>query len=186
MQQAIIEQTRRWVEHFVVGLNLCPFARHPFRNGLIRYVVYEDSDIVELARLMVKEAHWLSQQPARELETTLIIHPNALLDFYDYLDFLEETTLLIRENGLEGIVQVASFHPQYQFAGTEPDAPENFTNRSPFPMLHLLREELIEQALEHYENPELIPQRNIDRMNKLGAEGIEALWQKVRDEEGNQ
>jgi uncharacterized protein len=182
MKETLVEQTRRWVEHFVVGLNLCPFARHPFRNGRIRYVVFEGADIVELARLLVKEAHWLSQQPASEVETTLIIHPEALPDFYDYLDFLEEAALLVRENGLEGLVQVASFHPQYQFAGTAPDAPENYTNRSPFPMLHLLREELVEQALEHYPDPELIPERNIATMNELGMAGIEALWRKVKEE----
>ncbi len=180
MENSAVEETRRWVEHFVVGLNLCPFARTPFRNGRIRYVLYEGEDVVELARLMVREAHWLSLQPASEVETTLLIHPNALPDFYDYLDFLEEAELLIRENGLEGIIQVASFHPDYQFAGTEADAPENYTNRSPYPMLHLLREEILEKALEQIEHPEQIPEENIEKMNRLGHDGIEALWRKVR------
>ncbi|MCB0570901.1 MAG: DUF1415 domain-containing protein [Phaeodactylibacter sp.] len=183
MEAVAVTETRRWVEHFVVGLNLCPFARNPFRSGRIKYVLYEGEDIVELARQLITEAHWLSQQPAGEVETTLLIHPRALPDFYDYLDFMEEAELLIRENGLEGIVQVASFHPDYQFAGTEPDAPENYTNRSPYPMLHLLREEILEQALEHYDNPELIPEQNIEKMNELGHEGIQKLWRKVRGTE---
>ena len=109
-----------------------------------------------------------------------MVHPNALPDFYDYLDFLEEAELLIRENDLEGIIQVASFHPAYQFAGTEADAPENYTNRSPYPMLHLLREEALEQAIDSYNHPEQIPEQNIEKMNKLGQEGIEELWRKVR------
>ncbi|MCB0552066.1 MAG: DUF1415 domain-containing protein [Phaeodactylibacter sp.] len=180
MEKPYLEETRRWVEHFVVGLNLCPFAHSPFRNGRIRYVLYEQEDIVELARLLVQEAQWLSRQPAGEVETTLLVHPNALPDFYDYLDFLEEAELLIRENDLEGIIQVASFHPAYQFAGTEADAPENYTNRSPYPMLHLLREEALEQAIDSYNHPEQIPEQNIEKMNKLGQEGIEELWRKVR------
>ena len=173
--QKEIEATKRWLEKIVVGLNLCPFARLPFSAGRVRYVLYEGSDIVQLAELMVLEAQRLSRVPADEVETTLIILPHALPDFLDYLDFLEEAEWLIRENELEGIIQVASFHPDYQFAGTQPDAPENYTNRSPYPMLHLLREESIEKALENYENPEAIPERNIEKMRELGVEGVKRL-----------
>ncbi len=170
-----IEATKHWVEKIVVGLNLCPFARQPFSTGRVRYVLYEGADIVALARMMVQEARLLSRSPAAEVETTLLILPDALPDFLDYLDFLEEAERLIRENGLEGIVQVASFHPDYQFEGTEPEAPENYTNRSPYPMLHLLREESIEQALEQYPDSEKIPERNVEKMRQLGVEGIRRL-----------
>ncbi len=175
--QKEIEATRHWVEKIVVGLNLCPFARLPFTTGRIRYVMYEGADVVQLARLMVEEARYLQRIPALEVETTLLILSNALPDFRDYLDFLEEAEWLIRENGLEGIIQVASFHPHYQFAGTSPEAPENYTNRSPFPMLHLLREESVERALERYIDPEKIPERNIKKMQELGVEGVKKLME---------
>ena len=170
-----IEVTKSWLEKVVVGLNLCPFARQPFSMGRIRYIVYEGADIVQLSKVMVQEAQYLSRQPPAEVETALLILSNALPDFFDYLDFIEEAEWLIRENGLEGIVQLASFHPDYQFAGTEPEAPENYTNRSPYPMLHLLREESIERVLENYEHPEEIPARNIEKMRELGVEGIRKL-----------
>ena len=170
-----IEATKRWLEKIVVGLNLCPFARLPFATGKVRYVVYEGTDIIPLAKLMVREALYLSRTPAEEAETTLLILPNALPDFLDYLDFLEESEWLIRENGLEGVIQVASFHPDYQFEGTQPEAPENYTNRSPYPMLHLLREESVARALDNYQDPEKIPERNIEKMQRLGIEGIKRL-----------
>ena len=169
------EETKQWVETVVLGLNLCPFARLPFYAGRVRFVVYEGTDIVKLAKLMVEEARLLVITPAEEVETTLLIHPNALPDFQDYLDYLEEAGRLIQDNGLEGIIQVASFHPDYQFEGTEPGAPENYTNRSPYPMLHLLREESIERALWSFEHPEQIPERNIQKMRELGIEGIGKL-----------
>ncbi|MCB0550108.1 MAG: DUF1415 domain-containing protein [Phaeodactylibacter sp.] len=175
--QKEIEQTRRWLEKIVVGLNLCPFARLPFSTGRVRYVLYEGADMVALAKLMVQEAQYLSHTPVEEVETTLLILPNALPDFLDYLDFMDEAEWLIRENGLEGVIQVASFHPLYQFAGTESDAPENYTNRSPYPMLHLLREESIEQALEHYKDPEKIPEHNIEKMRELGLQGVRKLME---------
>ncbi|MCO6476490.1 MAG: DUF1415 domain-containing protein [Phaeodactylibacter sp.] len=175
--QKEIEATKHWVEKIVVGLNLCPFARLPFTTGRVRYVLYEGTDVVQLARLMVEEARHLERTPAVEVETTLLILSNALPDFMDYLDFLEEAEWLIRENGLEGIVQVASFHPHYQFADAGPEAPENYTNRSPYPMLHLLREESIERALERYIDPEEIPERNIEKMRELGVEGVKKLME---------
>lgn len=173
--QKEIELTKRWLEKIVVGLNLCPFARLPFTEGRVRYVVYEGADVVRLAELLVQEARYLVRTPVSELETSLLILPEALPDFFDYLDFLEEAEWLIRENGLEGAIQVASFHPDYQFEGTEKEAPENYTNRSPYPMLHLLREESVGQALENYQDPEKIPERNIEKMRRLGIEGIKRL-----------
>lgn len=175
--QKEIEETKHWLEKIVVGLNLCPFARLPFLAGWVRYVVYEGADVVRLAELLVREARYLVRSPVSEVETSLLILPDALPDFLDYLDFLEEAEWLVRENGLEGIVQVASFHPDYQFAGTAPEAPENYTNRSPYPMLHLLREESIERALERYADPEKIPERNIEKMRELGVEGVKRLME---------
>ncbi len=175
MMSQYLETTKKWVERIVVGLNLCPFAKAPFRMGRIRYVVFRGKNRVELARLMIEEARHLAKTLPEETETTLLIHPDALQDFLDYNDFLDEADALIRENGLEGIIQVASFHPDYQFADVPHEAPENFTNRSPYPMLHLLREESIEKALEQYPDPEKIPERNIEKMKALGREGIEKL-----------
>ena len=170
-----LEKTRNWVEKFVIGLNLCPFAKRPFSQGRIRFVLEETDNKELLAQTFVKECLHLVKTPSSELETTLLIHPNILRSFEDYLAFIEVLETIMVELDLEGVLQVASFHPDYQFAGTKEQDPENFTNRSPFPMLHLIREDSISAALEQYENPEVIPEVNIAKMNQLGAEGIRKL-----------
>jgi len=171
--------TRRWLEEVVIGLNLCPFARQPYTLDRIRYVVEPAEDIVLLAKRVVEEARWLMEQPKEKVATTLLIHPRALLNFLDYNDFLSEVDLLIKENSLEGKLQAASFHPDYQFAGTRPADAENFTNRSPYPMIHLIREAMLEEVLDNYPDPESIPERNIKTMNQLGAAGIRKIWEKI-------
>lgn len=173
------KQTRLWLEQAVIGLNLCPFAKHPHRTGRIRYVTEPSKDIDVLGEKILAEARWLIEQPEEKVSTTLIIHPNALLNFLEYNDFLSEVEWLIQSEQLEGKVQVASFHPDYQFAGTMPEDLENYTNRSPYPMIHLLREEQMERLLENYPEPEKIPDANIQTMNELGVEAIQELWKKI-------
>ena len=138
-----IRETRRWIEAIVIGLNLCPFARRVFEGDKIRYVVSEATDSDALRDDLARELKHLVAESIGRVETTILIHPHVLQDFLDYNDFLDEANELLGTPELTGIVQIASFHPHYQFAGTEPDAVENDTNRSPYPMLHLLREESI-------------------------------------------
>ena len=169
-----IDLTKNWLEKLVIGLNLCPFAKLPFNQNRIRYVV-ESGDKEALMQTFLSELALLTEKTDKEVETTLIIHPDVLTDFYDYLDFVAEADEQIDDSGLRGTIQVASFHPDYQFAGTNPEDVENYTNRSPFPMLHLIREDSIEKALEHYPDPEMIPERNIETMKRLGLEGVQQI-----------
>jgi len=167
---SIIAQTRCWIEQVVIKLNLCPFARKPFENGKIRFVVCTTNQPQALRIALKTELEFLRSTEASAVETTLLIHPNALNNFLDYNDFLGVADALLEDQGYDGEFQVASFHPHYQFAGTTADAAENYTNRSPYPTLHLLREEGLERALDSYPNPDKIPERNIRTLNELGAE----------------
>lgn len=170
--EEIIESVKKWVERIVVGLRLCPFAERVFQGGLIRYVVSEATDEDSLKADLGRELDRLVQTPIEKTETTLIIHPHAFADFLDYNDFLDVADRVLKKRNLRGIIQVASFHPQYQFDGTEIDDVENFTNRSPYPMLHLLREESID-ALDIDDRDLLeIPKRNIETLRRLGVDGI--------------
>lgn len=173
---AVIASTRRWVEGFVIGLNLCPFARRPSENGRIRYALTAADSEEALLAALDAELNRLIAATREEIETTLLVHPHALADFLDYNDFLTEADRLLVRRGLRGIVQIASFHPHYQFAGTRPDSVENSTNRSPFPMLHLLREQSITEAAG--EDPDRlldIPQRNIALLRRLGRDEVQRL-----------
>lgn len=172
---AIIEHTRRWVERVVIGLNLCPFARTPLEKGRIRFVVSTAEDAEGLLTELHQELLQLRRQPTAELETTLLIHPYVLQDFLDYNDFLDFADALLDQGGYRGEFQIASMHPDYQFDGIGAGDAENYTNRSPYPMLHLLREEVLEQALDSYPNPEAIPERNIQTLERLGTEHMQRL-----------
>lgn len=167
-EQVVIEHTRRWVEAVVIGLNLCPFARRVNDSGRIRYVVTDASDAGALLDALTVELRALVAAPRAEVETTILIHPRVLTDFADYNDFLPEADRLVRRCGLRSVIQIASFHPDYQFADTAADAVENYTNRSPYPMLHLLREESITEVAGDSDALAAIPQRNIDLLRKLG------------------
>jgi uncharacterized protein len=164
----IIEATQTWVERFVLGLNLCPFARHPYRTNKIKYTIFEGSNTEKLTEKLVLEINHLLETPPSVLETTLIILPDMLADFDEYLDYLEISEFILSELDLEDSVQVASFHPDYQFDGTDIMDVENFTNRSPFPMLHLLREDSIDRAIEAFPEVGDIPAQNIETMKNLG------------------
>jgi len=169
----VLTTTRKWVESFVIGLNLCPFAKKELVQDRIRFIVSEASTEIDLLISLKKEIELLEGDTS--IETTLLIHPNVLNDFGDYNQFLSHADELLVHLNFEGVFQIASFHPNYQFAGTTPRDAENYTNRSPFPILHLLREESLESAIEQYDDVDQIPSRNIAKMNELGLEGVKEL-----------
>jgi len=171
-KQQIIDITRRWIDAVVIGLNLCPFAERVFHGDKIRYVVSDAEDDKSLRADLVAELKSLAAVPITKVETTLLIHPKVFADFLEYNDFLDVAERLIKRNWLEGVIQIASFHPHYQFADTDADAVENYTNRSPFPMLHLLREESVSQIAGDPDDLLEIPRRNIATLNALGKEKI--------------
>ena len=166
----------------VIGLNLCPFARRVAEVGGVRYAVTDAAEEEHLLAAVEAELKALVASPRSDVETTLLIHPQVLADFDDYLAFLPEADRLVRRLGLRGIVQIAGFHPSYQFEGTTPDAPENYTNRSPHPMLHLLREASVTEVGGDTAALAAIPQRNIDILRALGRAAILARLAAVQAE----
>lgn len=172
----IIAAMRRWIERAVVGLNLCPFARAPFLHERIRFRVSRAMDTAGLVADLRDELQVLQAADALACETTLLIHPGVLGDFLDFNDFLDDADALLVEMELDGEIQVASFHPDYQFADTDADAVENCTNRAPYPTLHLLRESSIDQAVASGIDTDAIYLRNIETLRSLGNEGWRALW----------
>jgi uncharacterized protein len=172
----IIGATRRWLERSVIGLGLCPFAESVYTSQRVRFRVSGQSSAAGLLQDLQSELLYLHSQDSSTCETTLLIHPFALNDFIEYNDFLDVCDAAIVDLDLEGELQVASFHPHYQFAGTQPSDIENCTNRSPYPMLHLLREESIERALAGVPDPDEIYRRNVRTLRTLGHEGWEDLW----------
>jgi len=176
---AIIAATRRWIERAVIGLELCPFARAPFVQQRVRIRVSHARDAQALAADLQVEAELLASGDPAQMETTLLVHPHVFADFLDYNDFLDVADAVLAELELEGVLQVASFHPRYQFADAEPDAVENCSNRSPFPTLHLLRESSIERAVELMPDNDAIYRRNIQTLRTLGHEGWRALWREA-------
>jgi hypothetical protein len=171
----IIAATVLWLERAVIGLNLCPFAKAVYVKQQIRYVVSAATDPEALREELVRELGLLTQTPAAEIETTLLIHPHALADFLDYNDFLDVADATLAELELTDEFQIASFHPRYQFAGTQPDDIENYTNRSPYPMLHLLREASVTQALAAFPDAARIFDGNIAVLRRLGHAGWDKL-----------
>jgi hypothetical protein len=174
---AIIATTRTWLERAVIGLNLCPFAKSVHVKGQIRYVVTQVTAVDALRAALEHELALLAAADPEMTDTTLLIHPRVLRDFFDYNDFLEDAEHAVRRLGLDGVLQVASFHPDYVFADSTPDDMANFTNRSPYPMLHLLREASIDRAVAAFPDASAIYERNIDTLRELGLKGWQALWQ---------
>lgn len=173
MPDKAIGQTRRWIVDVVVGCNFCPFASREVKQDSIRYRVVMGQDPKEFLVAFVEECQHLDRES--QVETTLIVFPEALAEFDDYLDLLDEAQFLLERQGYEGIYQVASFHPHYRFADASEDDAANYTNRSPHPMLHLLREERVEQALLRYPNPEQIPENNVQLARQRGVQAMRAL-----------
>jgi hypothetical protein len=168
----VIAATKSWLERAVIGLDLCPFAKAVHVRDQIRYVVSEAETPEALLDDLLEELRTLAAADPEEIETTLLIHPRVLADFLDYNDFLDVADAAVAELGLTGEIQIASFHPRYQFAGTPPDAIENSTNRSPYPMLHLLREASVERAVETFPDASRIYEKNIETLRRLGPEGL--------------
>ena len=171
--EEIIQSVRQWVETFVVGMNLCPFAKRELVKNRVRFVTTAATTAEQLLQVLQTELELLNADPS--VETTLLIHPAVLQDFYDFNDFLGCADILLLDMELEGIYQVASFHPDYQFGGTRPGDAENYTNRAPYPVLHLLREESLERVIADYPDVDDIPERNIELMNSLGQDKLQAL-----------
>lgn len=171
----VICATVHWLEAAVIGLNLCPFAGVPWRQGRVRLRVSDARTQQQLAEELVEELLALDAADPTECETTLLVHPGVLGDFGDYNDFLDVADGLLQQLGLEGTLQLASFHPDYCFADSAPDDPANCSNRSPYPMLHLLRESSIEAATARLAGPEAIYERNIRTLRELGMSGWNAL-----------
>jgi uncharacterized protein len=167
--------TVRWLERAVIGLNLCPFAKAPHVKGRIHIAVCQGDDDIAWVQALRDEINDLMAKPAAERETTLLVIPNALGDFFHFNDQLAVADLVLREQGHEGILQIASFHPHYQFEGTEPEDITNHTNRSPYPILHLIREDSIDQAVAAFARPEVIFEANMRTLRELGSQGWAAL-----------
>jgi len=180
--EAVIPATRVWLERAVIGLNLCPFAKAVHLKDQIRYVVSPARTGEELLADLGRELQMLANADPQVCDTTLLMHPYVLTDFLDYNDFLDIADGAIDELGLEGVLQVASFHPDYQFAGTEPDDVANYTNRSPYPTLHLLREDSVDRAVAAFPAADRIYATNIETLQRLGRAGWMALWGNRRHE----
>ncbi|GAP36069.1 hypothetical protein ISF6_1909 [Piscinibacter sakaiensis] len=167
-----MEATRAWVERAVIGLNLCPFAKAVQVQGRVRYAVSRARDPEGLLQDLLDELRALAAADPALTETTLLIHPEVLGDFADYNDFLDVADAALEALGLDGTLQVASFHPRYRFDGLDEDAIEQHTNRSPYPMLHLLREASIDAAVAAFPDPAAIVERNLETLRRLGPEGL--------------
>jgi uncharacterized protein len=174
--EEVVSATRTWLERAVIGLNLCPFAGPVHLNNCIRYFVSDARSQAGLLEDLMAELRALDAADPAQCETTLLIHPHVLADFSDYNDFLERADDAVAELGFEGVIQVASFHPRYQFEDAGPDDIENYTNRSPYPMLHLLRESSVERAVTTYPDTTAIYRNNIETLRRLGHEGWRRLW----------
>ena len=175
-----VEDTQKWLLDAVVGLNLCPFAKSVVVKEMVRYRVCTSADSADLLVMLREELQHLAEADPNQLDTTLLIAPKALPDFLDFNDFLTDCDAVLTELGLDGVLQVADFHPHYQFGGTEADDIENFTNRTPYPTLHLLREASIDKAVQAYPDASLIFERNIEVLNQLGHAGWQALGIRAR------
>ena len=174
-EKTAIEDTKKWLLEAVVGLNLCPFAKAVVVKDMVRYRVCASSQPADLLAMLREELQHLAEAGPDKLDTTLLIAPNALPDFLDFNDFLDDCDKVLMDLELDGVLQVADFHPHYQFGGTDAHDIENFTNRTPYPTLHLLREASIDKAVQAYPDASLIFERNMEVLNKLGHQG----WSKL-------
>ncbi|MBK5964480.1 peptidase [Thiocystis minor] len=176
--EAIIAATRHWIEQAVIGLNLCPFAKVVYVKRQVRFVVSHARHLDGLLEDLDRELEFLVAADQDAVETTLLIHPTLLPDFLDFNEFMPLAEASVEEHDLQGVIQIASFHPAFQFAGTAPEDLGNLTNRAPFPTLHLLREDSIARAVTAFPQAETIYERNIETIEALGQAGWQALWRK--------
>ncbi len=178
----IIAAVRQWVETLIVGMNLCPFAKRELVKNRVRFTVTEATTDDELMTALQSELEFLDSDPS--VETTLLIHPKVLQDFDDYNQFLNFADRFLAQLRFGGVYQIASFHPDYQFNGTDPGDAENYTNRSPYPLLHLLREESLERVIADHPGTDQIPVRNIELMNHVGQDKLRTIIQACLDGSG--
>ncbi len=171
--EVVIQHTKNWLENVIIGHNICPFAKRVFDADTIHYEVIESAQIEEQLQTLISTCQLLDVNS--EIETSLLIYPQGLDNFDDYLDFLALANALLEKQGYEGIYQLASFHPEYCFEGVDADDASNYTNRSPYPTLHIIQEESLEKALENYPEPEKIPERNIEYTRQLGQIKMQEL-----------
>ncbi len=176
--EQIIADTRRWVERAVIGLNLCPYAKAVYMKEQVRFVVSDATTPEELLQDLINELEKLAESSAEIIDTTLLIHPFVLQDFLDYNDFLDVADEVLEERDLAGELQIASMHPQYQFADTDINDIENYTNHAPYPTLHILREASVDKAVAAFPEAEQIFEKNIETMKNLGYDGWDKLWEK--------
>ena len=174
-EDEIVGSVRQWLETVVVNLNLCPFAKRELVKNRVRFVVTEAITEEQLLMVLRAELELLDNDPS--IETTLLIHAEVLQDFYDYNQFLSYADNLLVDMKLAGVYQIASFHPHYQFGGTDADDVENYTNRSPYPLLHILREDRLARVIAEFSDVAQIPVRNIELMQNLGEDKLKALMQ---------
>ena len=171
----VADHTRQWLEKAVIGLNLCPFAKAPHVKNLVRISVSQARHLDGFLEDLDRELQLLGDTPADELETTLLVHPTLFPDFDTFNQMLDIADAAVVDNGLEGIVQIAPFHPDFQFEGTNSDDIGNYTNRSPYPTLHLIREDSIAKAAQAFPDASAIFERNIALLEKMGHEGWDKL-----------
>lgn len=171
----VTDHTRQWLEKAVIGLNLCPFAKAPHVKNLVRISVSQARHLDGFLEDLDRELQLLGDTPADELETTLLVHPTLFPDFDTFNQMLDIADAAVVDNGLEGIIQIAPFHPDFQFEGTDSDDIGNYTNRSPYPTLHLIREDSIAKAAQAFPDASVIFERNIALLEKMGHEGWDKL-----------
>ena len=179
-ERIAIEDTQAWLTRAVVGLNLCPFAKAVMAKGQVRYVVTEHSEPEHVLKLLQTEMQTLVDADPDTLDTTLLIAPYLLPDFVDFNEFLFDCDAVLLGMDLQGVLQIADFHPAYQFAGTAPDDVENLTNQSPYPTLHLLREDSVTRAVQAFPDAALIYERNTALLRDIGTAGWQALGMQAR------
>ena len=171
-----IARTKRWLEDWVIQLNLCPFASHPYKNAKVKFRLCKERTAEGLGGDFLQEIAFLESSEGQQIDTSIIILSNLADSFEEYLDLYYWLEEIVELKGWEDKFQLASFHPNYQFDGTQVDDPENYTNRSPFPLIHILRSEQVEKAILHHPDTEDIPNQNIKTMNDLGLENIKIKW----------
>ena len=179
---AVIAATQQWLERAVIGLNLCPFAKAVHVKRQVRYVVSAAQAPDDLLAELAAELSFLEDADPAEVDTTLLIVPQMFADFLDFHFFLDEADVLLKRSGLEGVIQIASFHPQFEFAGSDADDIANYSNRSPYPVLHLLREASIDRAVAAFPDAADIYERNIETLEKLGHAGWQRLFKKAESQ----
>ena len=179
-EQEQLKSVKQWVDQVVVGMNLCPFAKPVIKVDGLRYQLNSSANLDELRGFFLQELSLISQTTEQNVATSVLIIPNGLTDFYDYLDFLADCEALIAQAGLRNEFQLASFHPRYVFAGVEESDVSHWTNRSPFPIIHIIREQQMTRVLENHPNPDSIPARNVDLFRSVGKDELERRFPHFR------